>query len=263
MRVPVGNVVSEKFVGCRGVCISSLYQSSNCQAPSCIIEKDHIFEKCENIRTVWIPQNGSGYEIEALKEFSNVESFYVEAGNESFAAPDGVLYHKKDKCLVAFPHRKTGSYQIAAGTLSIGEAAFALCKELTAVTLPDGIQEIGTGAFWACHGLKKLNLPGSLRKIGSYAFHLCVALEAAEIPDGISEIENGVFYVCKNMKSLTIPRSVRQIGERAFCSCESLSSVTVPDSVTEIGKAAFDKVPHIIYNGSARSDDNWGAQKIN
>ena len=85
---------------------------------------------------------------------------------------------------------------------SIGDDAFAYCKSLTSVTIPD-----------------------SVTKIGYYAFYRCISLTSVTIPDSITSIGYEAFYYCTSLKSVTIPDSVTSIGNYAFDGCTSLTSV--------------------------------------
>lgn len=58
---------------------------------------------------------------------------------------------------------------------------------------------------------------------------------------------------------ICIPQGVMEIGERAFAGCIHVKQLHIPDTVVKIGKDAFLNVPCIVYNGPARSEDNWGA----
>lgn len=82
------------------------------------------------------------------------------------------------------------------------------------------------------------------------------------IPGGVEVIDAYAFADCQYLTGVAIPNSVKEIDMCAFDGCVSLR-LTVPDSVTRIGKHAFKNVPHIIYHGPARLDDNWGALSRN
>jgi hypothetical protein len=53
---------------------------------------------------------------------------------------------------------------------SIGEAAFAGCTGLTAITIPDSVTSIGAGAFGNCTGLTAIAIPDSVTNIGAGTF---------------------------------------------------------------------------------------------
>ena len=64
--------------------------------------------------------------------------------------------------------------------------AFAYCKQLTSVTLPDSITSIGGGAFLACSQLTSVTLPESVVRIEDGAFSGCTELTSVtfENPEG-------------------------------------------------------------------------------
>ena len=121
----------------------------------------------------------------------------------------------------------------------IGQDAFRNCKELTSVTIPEGVTHIDVHAFDNCTGLKSVSLPSSLKDIGYAAFGGCVALESVTIPNGVKNIESDSFNGCRELKSVVIPESVTHIGDRAFCGCRELESVAIPAGVVRIGNGVF------------------------
>ena len=122
---------------------------------------------------------------------------------------------------------------------SIGYRAFANCKNLSSVTIPNSVTSINNYAFAYCTGLNSLTLGNSVTQIGAYAFAYCRGLTSVTIPKSVTSISARAFYNCKELKSLTIGNSVTSIGKNAFSYCENLTSVTIPKSVTSIGEYAF------------------------
>lgn len=57
---------------------------------------------------------------------------------------------------------------------SIGEAAFAYCKDLTEIIIPEGVTRIGHNAFYDCDGLTDITIPKGVFWIGYYAFSGCI-----------------------------------------------------------------------------------------
>lgn len=58
----------------------------------------------------------------------------------------------------------------------IGTEAFADCKGLTNIVIPQGITAIESGAFTGCSFLKSISIPDSVKFIVSYAFYNCGSL---------------------------------------------------------------------------------------
>ena len=112
--------------------------------------------------------------------------------------------------------------------------AFAYCKYLTSVTIPNTVTN--SGYFIDCRGLESVSISNSVTTIGSFSG--CTNLKSITIPNSVTTI--GSFSGCTNLKSIIIPNSVTTINGRAFYNCIGLSSsVTIPNSVTTIGADAF------------------------
>lgn len=156
----------------------------------------------------------------------------------------------------------------------IGDFAFANCKSLTAVKIPNGVTSIGNEAFSSCSHLTSVDLPEGLECIGNHAFLQC-ALTSLDIPAAVTNIGFQAFYynppmstinvdkmnekylsidnvlfskdkMClilypmgKTNENYAIPNTVRFIDTSAFSCNFFLTSVEIPDSVIEIGDSAF------------------------
>ena len=80
----------------------------------------------------------------------------------------GIADAKKGKKSKAF--RKITEVAIPMGYTSIGDYAFAGCKELRIVKLPSTMKTIGKNAFAGCKKLRKVELPESVKSVGKGAF---------------------------------------------------------------------------------------------
>lgn len=121
----------------------------------------------------------------------------------------------------------------------IGEQAFEDCKELTSITIPDGVTSIDDRAFCECSELASITIPDSLTSIGDDAFVCCSKLTSITIPDGVTSIGRDAFDECSGLTSINIPDSVTSIGYGAFYRCSGLTSIIIPDGVTSIGDWTF------------------------
>lgn len=140
----------------------------------------------------------------------------------------------------AFRNRKdvTG-VTIPEGVTKIDVEAFAGCSNLKQATMPESLTEIEVGAFNDCSSLSQINIPSNVKKIGALAFNACSNLKKANIPNGVTSIDNGVFCNCSSLTQVNIPSSVTSIGNRAFHNCSNLKKIFIPDGVTIIGFDAF------------------------
>ena len=62
--------------------------------------------------------------------------------------------------------------------ISIGSSAFASCRALQNVTIPEGVTSIGNSAFYYCYTLQSVTIPESVSSIGSNAFAYCYSTVA-------------------------------------------------------------------------------------
>ena len=123
---------------------------------------------------------------------------------------------------------------------SIGDDAFAGCRGLTSVTIPNSVTSIGNSAFCGCSALTSVTIPNSVTSIGHEAFYECSSLTSIEIPNSVTSIGDYAFKCCRSLTSVTIPNSVTSIGKHAFNSCSSLTSVTIEaETPPTLGEDAF------------------------
>ena len=117
----------------------------------------------------------------------------------------------------------------------IGNNAFYDNKNLTSITLHDGINSIGEYAFYDCDGLTSMNIPGSVKEIGNEAFNGCDNITILTLAEGLETIGNRTFYHCSRLPNVTLPSTLTTIGDETFTYCYALRSLTIPNSVTSIG----------------------------
>ena len=120
----------------------------------------------------------------------------------------------------------------------IGGNAFAYCKNLTSVSIPNSVNRIGRSAFYDCEILRSVSIPNSVTSIGYNAFSHCKSLTSVSIPNSVTSIEEGAFR-CSGLTSITIPNSVTKLGKSVFNGCSNLSSVTLPKGISLIDEYTF------------------------
>lgn len=115
---------------------------------------------------------------------------------------------------------------------SIEQAAFANCKNLKTISLPESIQEIGNGAFSGCKKLTNISIPNDEIQIDDNTFNGC-PIETASIPTRL------ISYIPKQKLKTLIITGGTSIGSNTFSDCDRLTSVTMGASVTLIDEDAF------------------------
>ena len=156
----------------------------------------------------------------------------------------------------------------------VTQVTITYAKQVTSITIAEGIQELGSFGFWGCENLVSVYLPDSLTTIPKESFFDCDNLIEIEIPKGVTTIGDSPFISCKNLSRITVdtenpnyqsidgnlytkdgtvliqyaagkteesfvvPETVTKIGTYAF-NLSKFSNIYLPSSLTEIGKCAF------------------------
>ena len=207
---------------------------------------NEVFRNCTSLSTV------SGYD--------NVNScgayaFYGTPFYTGYTSTDLVI----GTVLVA--SKAKGSYIIPASVKSVAPYALSGNKDITSVTIGDGVASIGEGAFYNCTSLKTITVSSQVSYIGAFAFDGTSYLTAnskeflvlgngilvkytgtaatVSVPDTVKQIAAGAFYNNKKITSVQFPSGLSGIGMRAFTGCTALKSVAFPENLTLIDKEAF------------------------
>ncbi|MGN1041881.1 MAG: leucine-rich repeat protein [Christensenellales bacterium] len=149
------------------------------------------------------------------------------------------------------------------GVEVVGDYAFADCRNLSDLTITDGLTEIGEGAFsrntenGGAPCFTEIYLPSTLVKIGVGAFIGCGYLTDVVLPDSLGEESNeyafgkpvaddrdfrygdSLFMYCESLRSVTLPAGAEAIGMYAFYGCAKLTTINNVGSVKTIDDYAF------------------------
>lgn len=125
---------------------------------------------------------------------------------------------------------------------SIGERAFAKCKELEVVDFSKAIslKEIKGEAFIGCSSLKEIILPESLEYLGRNAFEDCETLKNVAIQsNALRTLHSCTFASCENLEQITLSEAIRKIYKGCFDSCLRLQHIGLPSRLIFLGEGAF------------------------
>lgn len=162
------------------------------------------FSNCYNLQSMVIPFVGAKAGVTSSNTYQYPfgyifgESFASNAVEQSYY---GSSLSKTTSSKYAIP---ASLKEVSVMGGSILRGAFYNCKNLTSVTLYDGVSSIGDYAFYQCNGLTDFSFAQSIKSIGESAFYGC-SFTSISIPRNVSNIGIGAFSECNKIESVTIP----------------------------------------------------------
>ena len=192
---------------------------------------------------LYIPDSVTEIDYIAFNDYSSLEAFRVDPANPFFQAEDGVLLDVKRHKVVRYPEAKAGThYEVPAG-YQLESCAFFGARNLTSVTLPEGVFRIPNFCFARAMNLERIVIPEGVVSIEGNAFSSFCGeqnkLREVILPSTVREIGSNAFENC-SITSIRLPESLESIGERAFSGCSELRTIAIPAKVSRIGAYAFD-----------------------
>jgi len=156
------------------------------------------------------------------------------------------------------------TYQVVA----IGDRAFAGCKTLRSITIPENITTINSSALEGCSNLvdvvwnvrnysnSKKESNGPLNRISGSVKSITFGDKVTNVPDalcfdmvkltevnmnvGIKTIGNKSFSGCRALENINLGSNIKSIGKEAFYNCVSLKKIVIPQSVSSIDGNTFE-----------------------
>ena len=203
----------------------------------------NVFYGCSRLASLTVPSTLSSVEKSAFSNISVSDFRYIIYGDLATYVQRGQPYISLSDETNAIKYYYNGqeltNLKIPSSVTSIGNYAFAYCRDLKNMTLPSGVTSIGDCAFKCCSGLASLTLPSGVSSIGDHAFKWCSGLTSVTFPSSLTSMGEEAFDGCRGLTRLSLPPNLATIGWRAFCGCSGLTSVTFPSSLTSIGSEAF------------------------
>lgn len=90
------------------------------------------------------------------------------------------------------------------------------------------IKIIGPYAYAYCKALRQIALPEGVWKIQEHAFDGCVCLERIDLPESLKEIGREILTGAEKMISLRIPEGVWRVSHHAFAGLPMLKTLMIP-----------------------------------
>ena len=198
-------------------------------------------KNCTTAEYIYIPSTiveigssgiGDKYKIEAdaFSGCNNLNTVEIDSNNQYYANNngDGIIYNKAKTKIYYCPNAKEiSSLTIADGVTTICTSAFARCKTLNEVVMPESLISINNNAFRNCENLSKVTLKDGIKNIGHGAFGWCEKLTQINIPNTVEIIDDYAFEECHELININIPSSVTSISTSTFHNCHKLISINV------------------------------------
>lgn len=110
------------------------------------------------------------------------------------------------------------------GLTELMESALDCCRQMTWVSLPEGLVTIGPDCFGGS-AISEINIPTSVTSIGECAFYGCNNLQGAHIPAGVTIIESECFAYCGSMWWLWFEEPISIIRDDATMGTDNLGYI--------------------------------------
>lgn len=185
----------------------------------------NVFSGCENLKNIDIPEG-----------VSDITGVFSGCGLESVTIADTVKAFNN-----AFMDCKNlTEVTLSNGISCISNYAFANCVSLESIVIPESVTEIGAGAFSGCTSLGSIHIEGEINDIGYKA--LADSGWYTAQPDGPVYFEKvllGIKGDTASYDEVLIKGDTLAIADFAFIETKHIESIVIPDGVKRIGTQAF------------------------
>ncbi len=130
---------------------------------------------------------------------------------------------------------------------SIEKGAFLGCGSLLRILITGSVQALGRYAFAYCRKLESVTIPqiDAVGNIGKCAFMYCESMAYIQLPNQLEHINERTFYG-SGLKSVKIPRKVIYINHQAFAKCTLLEKAVILTGNASISPTAFEKHTEVL-----------------
>lgn len=224
---------------------------------------ENTFLGCNAINEVHIYSLGSHCKTKFKNKYSNPiylakDVFFGDSKlDDTLVIPAKYSVTGKSKLIgkYAFCGCKIKELKLSEGieNFKIESEAFAECKNLTTVILPDslqsfdptGLREVKTVKYNEYNGLKYL---GSETNPYKAVVDICENAPEYKVHPDTEIICNAAFARCSEVKVIRLPAALKQIDLQAFANCNTLNYVILPEDLKLFDPSAARNIESIIYN---------------
>ncbi len=175
------------------------------------------FAGSEHLESITIPRSIISIDYGALADCPALVSLRVDTANTH--------YDSREDCNAVICTWK-GKLMLVAG-----------CRATSVI--PD-IRYLAPQAFQGVRGLTAIALPEKMDEIGKAAFRDCTGLTTFTVPQGVRFVEDSTFLGCTALQTITLPKSMERLRKHAFKGCSALSRIECIKKYPPIVEDAFD-----------------------
>ena len=155
----------------------------------------------------------------------------VDEANTVYTAVDNVLFNKDVTTVYCVPASRTGSYTLPETVKITAPYSFYYDKYLTAVILPQSLEDIQMNSFYSCNSLAGIEIPSNVTNIGRKAFENCYSMANVTFAAGSKLHRLGIYtFVNCGFKEIIIPASVEEMAQYVFYNCNDLKEITFEEN---------------------------------
>ena len=234
----------------------------------------YAFASCSGVSSITIPESVTSIGDDAFWGCSNLSS--ATFGNVDVSrsgltfTKNNITYQVLSNSEVAVSGSESTITDVSipntltAGNIfavkSIYKNAFANCKNIETVTIPDNMDVSKSGLTFTKDNITyKLLSNSEVAVCGAESTITDVTIPStitAGMSFSVNSIETNAFSGCNNLKSVVIPETIKIIGESAFAGCSKLAKVTcMATTPPEANKNSFENYNGYLYFPCESKDD--------
>ena len=153
-----------------------------------------------------LPPTVTTIQHEAFYKCADLKKVKISEGIRELG--DVLTAEKKERCGV-FEESGLELIMLPNTMQTLHYRTFRLCKDLTEIKLPEGLEKIGRMCFQGS-GLRTVTIPWTVTEIGEQAFEGCLALESINVECGsmLETVGEAAFANCGNVRTAYLPENM-------------------------------------------------------
>ena len=160
----------------------------------------YAFCNCSGLNSVQIPEGVTRIGLNAFCDCSELRTANI---------PSTVTTLEQG----AFARTKLREVVLPDAVNTLNQYAFQDCKEMTSLSIGNGLKSVGKAVFSGCNSLATLSL--NCKSVGTW-FQGLTGIKDVTLGENVDRIENKAFSGCNNLETATIGEHVTSIGSSAF-----------------------------------------------